>query len=181
MLYFRKGFRSFNTENLGSVGQRASKLPAVKVGGHKKKSADRPRPLSNQSARIRVVPGSNHSQSLMAGNFAALWPTDPKFSALKDLNPFKTVSKVQEASSILRVVFALSKWPHLHRAYLVTVRFHLILAVHSVDICSESKHMRKTPPNQLLNALLLGIFPFDTHFCDTWLTDCIIVNWYLHI
>ena len=39
MLYFRKGFRSFNTENLGSVGQRASKLPAVKVGMLKKKSA----------------------------------------------------------------------------------------------------------------------------------------------
>ena len=72
MLYFKKGFRSFNTENLGSVGQRASKLPAVKVGGHKKKSADRPRSLSNQSARIRVVPGSNHSQSLMASNFEAL-------------------------------------------------------------------------------------------------------------
>ena len=59
-------------ENLGSVGQRALKLPAVKVGGHKKKSADGPRPLLNQSARIRVVPGSNHSQSLMASNFAAL-------------------------------------------------------------------------------------------------------------
>ena len=67
-----KGLRSFNTENFGSFGQRASELPAVKVGGHKKKSADRPRPLSNQSARIRVVPGLNHSQSLMAGHFAAL-------------------------------------------------------------------------------------------------------------
>ena len=65
----------------------------------------------------------------MAGNFAALWPTDSKFSALEDLNPFKTVSKVQEATSILRVVFALSKWPHLHRAYLVTVPEYLSLAV----------------------------------------------------
>ena len=71
-LYFKKGFRSFNAENLGSIGQRASKLPTVKVGGHKKKSADRPRPLSNQWARIRVVPGSNHFQSLMAGHFATL-------------------------------------------------------------------------------------------------------------
>ena len=44
MLHFKKGFRSFNTENLGSVGQRALKLPVVKVGGHKKKSADRPWP-----------------------------------------------------------------------------------------------------------------------------------------
>ena len=89
LLYLFKGFRSFNIVNMGSVGQRASKLLAVKVGGLKKKSAIWPRPLSNQSARIRVVPGSNHSQSLMAGHFAALWPTDPKFSALKDLNSFK--------------------------------------------------------------------------------------------
>ena len=72
MLDFKNGFKSFNTENLGSVGQRASKLPAVKVGGHKKKSADWPRPLSNQSAQVRGGPGSNHSQSLMACIFAAL-------------------------------------------------------------------------------------------------------------
>ena len=80
-----------------------------------KKSATRPRPWSNQLVRNRLVPGSNHSQSLMAG--AALCPTDSKFSALKILNPFKTVSKVQEARRILRVAFALSKGPHLHRAY----------------------------------------------------------------
>ena len=55
-----------------SVGQRASKLLAVKVGGLKKKSAARPGPHSNQSAEIRDRPGSNHSQSLIAGNFAAL-------------------------------------------------------------------------------------------------------------
>ena len=33
-----KGFRSFNSENLGSVDQRAAKLLAVKVGVLKKKS-----------------------------------------------------------------------------------------------------------------------------------------------
>ena len=44
----------------------------------------------------------------MACKFAALWLIDSKFTALKDLNPFKTVSKVQEASSILRVSFACS-------------------------------------------------------------------------
>ena len=67
-----KMFRSFNAENLRSVGQRAAKLLAVKVGGLMKKSATQPQPWSNRLARIRVVPGSNHSQSLMAGNFAAL-------------------------------------------------------------------------------------------------------------
>ena len=43
------------------------------------------------------------TSTLTASNFAAL-----KFSALKDLNLFKTVSKFQETSIILRVYFALS-------------------------------------------------------------------------
>ena len=83
-----------------------SKLPGVKVGGLRKKSAIRPRPHSNQSAQVRGEPGSNHSQSLMASNFAAFRSSDPKFSALKNLNPFKTVYKIQEAISILKVGFA---------------------------------------------------------------------------
>ena len=48
---------------------------------------------------------------------------------MKDLNPFKTVLKVQGASSILRMGFALSKYPHFNSAYLVKVRFSLDLAV----------------------------------------------------
>ena len=39
MLYSGKGVRSVYTGNVGSVGQRASKLLAVKVGVLKKKSA----------------------------------------------------------------------------------------------------------------------------------------------
>ena len=57
----------------------------------------------------------------MAGNFTALQPREFKFLATKDQNLFKKYTKNQEASSILRVVFAISKWPHLHKAYLVTV------------------------------------------------------------
>ena len=112
---FFKRFRCLNAENLGSVGQRAAKLLAVKVGGLKKKSAGRPRPQSASLLGFDSRSRSNHSESLMAGNFAAHWPTDPKFSALKHLNFLKKHTKNQEASSILRVVFALSKWPHLHR------------------------------------------------------------------
>ena len=40
MVDFSKGFRFFYTGNMGSVGQRAAKLPALKVGSLKKKSAD---------------------------------------------------------------------------------------------------------------------------------------------
>ena len=128
-MYFFKRFRSINAKNLGSAGQRAAKLPAVKVGGLKKKSASRPRPHPNQAARVRFRTQSNHSQSLMAGNFAALWPTDSKFSSIKDINLLKKDTKNQEASSILKVVFAFSKWPHLHRAYLVTVCYRSFIAV----------------------------------------------------
>ena len=106
----------------------------MKFGGLKKKSATPPWPHLNLQAQMRVCLGSNHSQSLMASNFAALWPTDSKFSALKDLNLFEIVSIVQEASRILRVVFALSKWPHLHKAYAVTVPFILILALWTCHI-----------------------------------------------
>ena len=89
LAYFFKRFRSLIAENLRSFGQMASKLPVVKVGGLTKKSAIRPRPYSNQLARVWGGPGSNHSQTLMADKFAALWLIDPMFSALKDLNPFK--------------------------------------------------------------------------------------------
>ena len=130
LLYFSKRFRSLNAENLRSVGQRASKLPAVRFGGLKKKSAAWPWPLSNQSAQIQSRASSNHFQSLTASNFKALWPTDLKFSAFKDLFPFSIVSKAQEAGSILRVNFALSKWHHLHRAFSLTVPFDLILSVY---------------------------------------------------
>ena len=39
LMYIEKGFRSFHTGNVGSAGQRASKLLAVKVVALKKKSA----------------------------------------------------------------------------------------------------------------------------------------------
>ena len=115
LVYSFKRFRSFYAQTLGSVGQRAAKLLAVKVGGLKKKSASWPRPQSASVPGFDSRSRSNHSQSLMAGNFAALWPTDSKFLATKDLNLLKKHTKNQVASSILKVVFAFSKWPHLHR------------------------------------------------------------------
>ena len=39
----------------------------------------------------------------------------PQFFNMKRSKPIKKHIKNQEASSILRVVFALSEWPHLHR------------------------------------------------------------------
>ena len=83
---------------MGSVGQRAAKILAVNVGGLEKKSAIRPRP---QSASL---PGFDSRRSRI-------------ILKVKDLIPLTTVSKVQEASSILKVGFAFLKCPHFHRAY----------------------------------------------------------------
>ena len=44
--------------------------------------------------------------TLTASNFVALYPTDPKFQALKDLNLFLKPIKFQGAGSILSVDFA---------------------------------------------------------------------------
>ena len=47
--------------------------------------------------------------TLIASNFAALCPADPKLLPLKDLNLFLKCVKFQGAGSILRVGFARSK------------------------------------------------------------------------
>ena len=58
---------------------------------------------------------------------------DPKLRVLEDLSHFKK----QEASNNFRLGFALSRRPHLHRAYLVTVCRVLIMTVY-VPVAQES-------------------------------------------
>ena len=67
--------------------------------------------------------------TLKASNFAALQSRDSIFTSLKDLNLLKKHIKNQEAGSILMVFFVLSKQPHFHRAYLVTVHKQMYIAV----------------------------------------------------
>ena len=59
--------------------------------------------------------------TLKACNFAAFWliKTTATVHLWKDLYPLVQIVAAQETSSILKIGFALSKWPHLHRAYLV--------------------------------------------------------------
>ena len=52
----------------------------------------------------------------------------------KDLNLLKKYIKHQEVGSLLKVFFALSKWPHFHRAYLVTVPKRMSIAVHQAMV-----------------------------------------------
>ena len=81
-------FRSFHKGSIGSVDKRAAKLPAIKFGGLKKSlpllSLQRAQACS---ARVRLCPGMNHSQTLRDGNFLALSPTDPILPVWKDINP----------------------------------------------------------------------------------------------
>ena len=67
--------------------------------------------------------------TLTASNFAFLRPTDPKFLALKDLL-FLQCIEFQGAGSILKVGFAMSKRPHFHRVYQVTVCKRKLVAVY---------------------------------------------------
>ena len=131
LVCFFKRFRCFIAENLKSVSQWAAKLLAIKLWEWLDRDQNRTRADWFEWGRGRLADFFLRPQILTATNFAALWPTDPKFSALKDLNLFKKYTKNQEASSILRVVFALSKWPHLHREF-SKQRFHMNVAVHNL-------------------------------------------------
>ena len=55
--YIERGFRSFHTDNIGSIGQRGAKLLAVKVGGLKKKYAAMV--ITAEVCASTFVPGSS--------------------------------------------------------------------------------------------------------------------------
>ena len=90
LTYFETRFRSFNTGNMGSVGQRAVKLPALKVGGLKKKYANSA--ITAEACAIVIGPGSNLPGFESFPKFgrwqlcSPLTYTDPILPVLKDLN-----------------------------------------------------------------------------------------------
>ena len=53
----------------------------------------------------------------------------PQIFSNKNLNPFLIVTKFQETGSILRMGFAMSRWPHFHWVYSVTVCNQNLMAV----------------------------------------------------
>ena len=120
LVWFFKRFRSIVAENLGSVGQRAAKLPAIKLWEWFDRAGHRTQADWFEWGRGRLADFFLRPPTLTASNLAALWPTNPKFLALKDLILLKKHTKIQVASSILKVVFAFSNWPHLHWAYVMS-------------------------------------------------------------
>ena len=88
--------------------------------------------------------GPNHSQSLRDRNFTALWPTDPKFSMIKNLIPFIAVSKVQEASSILEgggAVKVTSFTQARTHAHTHTIINQIYMVKICVSVCSETSKL----------------------------------------
>ena len=59
---------------------------------------------------------------------------------MKDLNLLEKHTKNQVANSILKVVFAFSKWPHLHRAYVVEGCLFDFGTVFHYEISSTEKY-----------------------------------------
>ena len=94
-----KRYRSFNAKNLRSVDQRVAKLLAIKL------SACTLFSLYGQRVCKRLRPGFDCARGQII--LKVWWPVTLQSFDLQ------TLSKFQEASRILRMVFALSKWPHL--------------------------------------------------------------------
>ena len=88
-----KGFRWFNAENLVSVNQRASKLLSVKLWERFDPGRSRTRADWFESGQGQMADFFLRPPTLTASNFDALWPTDPIFTVLKDLNPLKMYFK----------------------------------------------------------------------------------------
>ena len=107
-----KRFRSFNIENLGFVGQRAAKLPAIKLWKWFNPAQSWIRADWFEWGRGWAADFFLRPPTLTASNFEALWSIDLKFLALKDLNPLQKYNKNQEASYNFWLGFALSNRPH---------------------------------------------------------------------
>ena len=109
MTEFTKGKISFDAKNLRSVGQRAAKLLAVKVGGLKKKSVARPWPHLNHSVAFKNAWGQI---ILKVSWLVTLQPFNLQRFTLplwKDLNFLCYILSDKETGSIIKIDFALSK------------------------------------------------------------------------
>ena len=125
-------FRSFDPVNKRSVGQRAAKLQPIKHWERFDPGWSWMRADWLECGRDQVADFFLRYPTLTANNFKALWTTDSIFTAFKDLNLLKKYTRNQEACSISRVISALSKWPHLHRVYLIRASYSFGTTVFSV-------------------------------------------------
>ena len=87
---------------------------------------------------------------------------DLKFLALKDLLFSLQCIEFQGADSILKVDFALSSRPHLHRAYEVTVCNQIWIAVNTAPtVCKKLSLLYETVTYFMSNPSPSPFFPFQ--------------------
>ena len=104
--------RPLNAENLKSIGQRTTKIPAIKLWEWFDPELTRMRADWFEWGWGWAVDFFLRPQTLAANNFKALWSKDLKFLALKDLKPLQKHKKNQEASCNFWLGFTLSNRPH---------------------------------------------------------------------
>ena len=99
-----KRFRSFYAQNLESIGQRAAKLPAIKLWEWFEFARVWIRADWFKWGRGSVADFFLRPLTLTASIFADLWPTDPILIVWKVLNPFERYTTSSRAQ-LLSVCF----------------------------------------------------------------------------
>ena len=82
--------------------------------------------------------GKNILSNLQLWQLATLQPVDlqrPTVPLWKDLNPLNKLISIKRTERIFNTSYAQSKWPHLHRAYVIGVCIFFAMAV-SVQLSS---------------------------------------------
>ena len=104
-----------------SVGQLASKLQAVKVGGLKKIRPPGPPRTTQVRPRFdsRTIGSSFNFDSFQI--YSQLTYRDTQYLFGKILTSLNQIS-IEKTRRIFSTRHALSKWPHLHRAYVISGR-----------------------------------------------------------
>ena len=115
-----------------SAGQLALKLQAFKIGDLQK---IRP---SGPPRTTRVRPGFDSQTIGSSSNFDSLYLCsqltyrDPQYLFGKIWTSLTYIVSIKRTSRIFNIDYALSKWPHLHRAYVIRGCIFLWLAVPAI-------------------------------------------------
>ena len=121
-MYWEKGFWSFYTFSIESVGQRAVKLSYVKLWVWFR--------LSRTLAACKWLNFLLRPPNLTPSNFAALWATDPILKVLNNLNPSSKYVSIFRHWQHFRFCF----WPHFHNIHLLSEQFVLLSIIHPSNL-----------------------------------------------
>ena len=78
----------------------------------------------------------------------------------------KDIPPVQQPSCVFRINYARSKWPHFHRAYLVTVRKRMSIAVFSTFVLKN------------INFAVFPTFPLSPSALSKWILCFILFSFF---